>query len=188
MSKSRRKTISHLDLAEFLSGIEETKSSVSSEDNQFHESISEPITNSSSACVKSKQNSNRQIAKEIQLVRDYCKIKCRSKVTEVRQWEEVRKISLSLQDITSYNLIAARFIHPQKHYHPIGSVDNKRAILTGLSGMLADADVHRKADIVSTERFTRCKSVKSKNAYQYIDLESEEAIAFEEYENRYFRH
>lgn len=185
MSRSRRKTISHLDLAEFLSGIEESKTSDNTEGDQFYKSNSEPIGNISSAFLKSNKNSNRQTSKEIQLVRDYCRIKCRSKVTEVRQWEEVRKVSLSLQEVASYNLIAGRFIHPQKHYHPIGSVDNKRAILTGLSGMLADADVHRKADTESTERFTRCKSVKSKNSYQYIDLDSEEAIAFEEYENRY---
>lgn len=71
-------------------------------------------------------------------------------------------------------------------YHPIGSVENRREILMGLSPMLTDADNQRKQEVEACEVYTKCRSskVRSRNAYEYIDLESSRVIEFAEYERR----
>eukprot|EP01033_Poteriospumella_lacustris_P000720 gene723-510_t len=78
---------------------------------------------------------------------------------------------------------------PEKFYHPIGSAENRREILMGLSPMLNDADTHRKQEIEASENFTKCKSskVKTRNSYEYIDVVTLKAVDFTEYERRYIR-
>lgn len=56
----------------------------------------------------------------------------------------------------------------------------------GLSPMLTDADNQRKQEVEACEVYTKCRSskVRSRNAYEYIDLESSRVIEFAEYERR----
>jgi hypothetical protein len=86
--------------------------------------------------------------------------------------------------------MSERLMNSNRVYHPIGSVENRREILMGLSPMLTDADNQRKQEVEACEVYTKCRSskVRSRNAYEYIDLESSRVIEFAEYERRYIRY
>lgn len=114
-------------------------------------------------------------------------IKCSGKAHDIFQWEAMRTLSRSIHEKTTYKLMAERLMLPEKFYHPIGSAENRREILMGLSPMLNDADTHRKQEVEACETFTKCKSskVKTKNSYEYIDVVTMKAVDFAEYERRY---
>lgn len=114
-------------------------------------------------------------------------IKCSGKAHDIFQWEAMRTLSRSIHEKTTYKLMAERLMLPEKFYHPIGSAENRREILMGLSPMLNDADTHRKQEVEACETFTKCKSskVKTRNSYEYIDVVTMQAVDFTEYERRY---
>lgn len=114
-------------------------------------------------------------------------IKCSGKAHDIFQWEAMRSLSRSIHEKSTYKLMAERLMLPEKFYHPIGSAENRREILMGLSPMLNDADTHRKQEIEACETFTKCKSskVKTRNSYEYIDVVTLKAVDFTEYERRY---
>lgn len=83
-------------------------------------------------------------------------------------------------------MMSERLMLPDRFHHPIGSVENRREILVGLSPMLTDADSQRKQEVEACEKFTKCKSsrVRNRNTYEYIDVVTSKAVDFCEYERR----
>lgn len=105
---------------------------------------------------------------------------------DIFQWEAMRNVSRAVHEKTTYKLMSERLMLPERFFHPIGSIENRREILLGLSGMLTEADAQRKQDVDACEKFTQCKSSKGrgKNTYEYVDILSQRTIDFDEYEKR----
>lgn len=103
------------------------------------------------------------------------------------QWEAMRNLSKSIHEKTTYKLMSERLMLPERFYHPIGSVENRREILLSLTPMLTVADIQRKQEVEACESFTKCRSsrVRARNTYEYIDMETTRAIDFVDYERRY---
>lgn len=102
------------------------------------------------------------------------------------QWEAIRNLSRNIYHNTSYKLMPERSMISNRTYHPIGTTENRREILLSLSSMLTDAENQRKQEVEACELFTKCRShkVRSRNTYEYIDLESSKVINFADYERR----
>lgn len=98
----------------------------------------------------------------------------------------MRSLSRSIHDKTTYKLMSERLMLPDRFYHPLGSVENRREILLGLSPMLTDADTQRKLEVEACEVYTKCKSskVRTRNTYEYIDVQTSKVVDFPEYERR----
>ena len=98
----------------------------------------------------------------------------------------MRQISKALYATTSYRLMSARLISPEKFHHPIGSEENRKEIFLSLTPMLNAAETQRKIDAEECEKFTRCRCnrTKGKTSYQYIDIDTTEIVDYKEYEKR----
>lgn len=114
------------------------------------------------------------------------KLKYRSDVKEIRQWEALRQICKTVHDKTCYPMMAMRILAPELFHHAVGTVEAKKSLLLSLSPMLNDAEEQRKKDNARCEEATRCRHVKGKGraSYEYIDIDTGRVIDFCDYEKR----
>lgn len=89
---------------------------------------------------------------------------------------------------TKYKLLPSRYTHPELYLHPSSSIESKRALLLSLSPMLTNGENQRIKDVKACTDYTRCvveKSKKRNASYEYLDIDTNDKIEYNEYERRY---
>lgn len=101
------------------------------------------------------------------------------------------EISLArrIHGLTSYPLLPARVLFPEQFDHPPFSYESKRELLLSLSPSLIEAEKERKDEEEERVDFTRCRvgkaSRKSNAHYEYVDVDTNTKVAASEYETRF---
>jgi hypothetical protein len=210
MSKSRRKTLSHNEIENFLSEI-----SVNAVDAKRQSLLPTELL----AFQSSPQNSTESVSTvpdpvfidDFDLMRKFCKVRCiytfyRCNTLDVWAYNieqitcqrsqdiysssdglELRKLAFQILECSKYKVLSDRVISEEAQ-HPLGSVEAKRAVLISLTPMLTDAENARKRETQECEDFTRCKSTKTKSrssSYEYVDIDSGLIVSYADFETRY---
>jgi hypothetical protein len=101
----------------------------------------------------------------------------------------MREIGIKIMTNTNYKLLCSRILHPNLFLYPPNSLESKKQLLFSLSPMLSEAESQRLKDTMECENFTRCKWGKAKtksSSYEYIDIDTQNVIQYEDYEKRFF--
>lgn len=179
---SRRKTLSHSDLESFL-----MEMSTSAEDNvpTLLDATSDRKVTDQNADVSVPPQHAESSLIEKNHIREFSKILFGR---QIRDEKRIKTIGQAILASTTYPIESVRFLHPERYAHPPFSLEAKKSLLLSLSPMLSEAETQRSLEVTACERFTRCKSGKSKGknaAYDYTDMDTQCKIEFADYEKRY---
>eukprot|EP01039_Chlorochromonas_danica_P011685 gene11685-13113_t len=205
MSTRRRKTLSHSDLENFLSDIssidpiktiKKRQSLLPSdglikilENDENHLVVANPPSMDERFPFPTSSPAVVEYEDERELIRKFCKLTYTKRSTmDLFASDEVKVLASQVLDITSYPLMSKRYFTNEFSEHTLGSIEAKKAVLIKLTPSLSSAEEERKREVQACEEFTRCKASKSKIrsvGFEYIDIDTNIAISYQDYENRY---
>mmetsp|Transcript_27252 Transcript_27252/g.46033 ORF Transcript_27252/g.46033 Transcript_27252/m.46033 type:complete len:563 (+) Transcript_27252:125-1813(+) len=195
--KTRRKTLSHAEIENFLCDLgndspEVMKSTAMETVTVVTESISSSsdcenqITSSYTSIVNEKEDEKCYRAR---IVRAFHKdLTSGAKDPNTEATGSLTSYAKIIHEKTEYPLLPKRQIYPEKYQHSITSLESKKALLLSMQPMLSAAEKQRKIDSEVLEEFTRCKVGKSRarpSTYEYLDFDTNMRISGKEYSRRY---
>ncbi len=206
---SRRKTLSHSEIEDFLSEISVNVQECKPTDSALHKT--EPVLAAASYVEEPILTKRFAEMNEITFIRELCKvcllfwiklyvlssisflfnaqIKFNAPIaTKAHASERLCELGRFIHDRSNYPILPCRTMHPEQFEFPATSLEGKKKLLLSLSPMLSENENQRKLDIAACEEFTRCRSAKGKGrcaSYEYTDLDTGCKVSFEEFERRY---
>eukprot|EP01041_Mallomonas_annulata_P002264 gene2264-4404_t len=178
--KSRRKTLSHVDLECFLSDIQDME--------EGSQQPNKPVILMGDAQIN--VESVQREPSDIGLIRDFCRMIYTKGLNDPIVYNnitvEMKTIAEQISKESCYMILPSRIITPSVFKHPPSSLDGKKELLHSLSPMLIEAEKVRKTDADECEKFTRCKyrsgKGRDRSVYEYIDIDTNIAVDACEFE------